>query len=237
MKNELSIIIPIYNERNNILVLTNKIIFNLKKIKYEIIFVDDNSPDNSKKTLSELKKKFKFFKPILRNKKRDLTQSCFEGIDKAKYENILIMDGDLQHNPKYIKKMLLELNKKKLDVVIGARKLLSGKNEGLSEFRRFASIILIYFFKIFKINTNDPMSGFFLFKKKNYLSNKKNFYGRGFKILADILINSKKDLKTKDIIIKFERRYDSKSKMNYKILYILIKFYLFSLLKKLRIVI
>ena len=52
MKNELSIIIPIYNERNNILVLTNKIIFNLKKIKYEIIFVDDNSPDNSKKTLS-----------------------------------------------------------------------------------------------------------------------------------------------------------------------------------------
>ena len=75
------------------------------------------------------------------------------------------------------------------------------------------------------------MSGFFFFKKKIYFSNKKNFYGKGFKILADILINSKTDLKTKDVFIKFERRYDSQSKMNYKILYILIKFYLFSLFK------
>ena len=70
MKNELSIIIPIYNEKNNILILTDKIILNLKKIKYEIIFVDDNSTDNSRKTLFELKKKYKFFKPILRKKKK-----------------------------------------------------------------------------------------------------------------------------------------------------------------------
>ena len=178
-----------------------------------------------------MEKKYEFFKPILRDKKRDLTQSCFDGIKKAKYENILVMDGDLQHNPKYINKMLYELNKEKLDVVIGARKLLSGKNQGLSEFRRFASIILIFFFRIFKINTNDPMSGFFIFKKRIYFSNKKNFYGEGFKILADILINSKKNLKTKDIIIKFERRYDSQSKMNLRILFILIKFYFFSLFK------
>ena len=127
--------------------------------------------------------------------------------------------------------MLLELNKEKLDVVIGARELLSGKNQGLSELRRFASITLIFFFRIFKINTNDPMSGFFVFKKKIYFSNKKNFYGRGFKVLADILINSKKNLKTKDIIIKFERRYDSQSKMNFRILFILIKFYFYSLFK------
>ena len=55
MKNKLSIIIPIFNEKNNILILTKKIIFNLKKIKYEIIYVDDNSLDYSKKVLSELK--------------------------------------------------------------------------------------------------------------------------------------------------------------------------------------
>ena len=51
MKNKLSIIIPIFNEKNNILILTKKIIFNLKKIKYEIIYVDDNSLDHSKKVL------------------------------------------------------------------------------------------------------------------------------------------------------------------------------------------
>ena len=232
MKISLSIIIPILNEENNIKILTNKIIQNLKKIKYEIIFVDDNSTDGSKKILFKLKKKYKFFRPIFRNKNRDLSQSCFDGIKKAKYENILIMDGDLQHNPKYIKKMLIELNKKKLDVVIGARRLLEGKNKGLSEVRRYVSIILIYFFKIFKIQTVDPMTGFFIFKRKIFFLNKKNLYGHGFKILADILINSKKDLKSKDIFIRFDRRYDSRSKMNYKVVYILIKFYFFSLAKK-----
>ena len=99
-KKDLSIVIPILNEEKNIIPLTNKIKKNLKKIKFEIIFVDDRSIDNSKKVLLSLKKKYKFFKPILRNEvSRDLTQSCFLGIEKSKSENILIMDGDMQHDP------------------------------------------------------------------------------------------------------------------------------------------
>jgi dolichol-phosphate mannosyltransferase len=78
----LSIVIPVLNESNNIQNLTNKIIYNLKKINFELIFVDDNSIDKSAKILNILKKKYKFFKPIFRKKKRDLTQSCFEGIKK-----------------------------------------------------------------------------------------------------------------------------------------------------------
>ncbi|MDB3888534.1 hypothetical protein N9341_03245, partial [Candidatus Pelagibacter sp.] len=112
------------------------------------------------------------------------------------------------------------------------RPLIKGPNSGLSETRRLASKILIYFFLIFKIKTSDPMSGYFLFSKKIYLQNKNNFFGKGFKILADFLINSKKSLKTKDYFISFKRRYSDKSKMNFKILYILIQFYLTSLLNK-----
>ena len=147
MKGKLSLIIPILNEEKNILPLTKKIIQNLKKIKYEIIFVDDSSIDNSQIKLKALKKKYKFFRSILRNKKKDLTQSCFDGIRRSKFENILVMDGDLQHDPKYIKKMFKVYKKYNLDIVIGSRKLLSGKNQGLSELRRFASIILIYFLR------------------------------------------------------------------------------------------
>ena len=77
------------------------------------------------------------------------------------------------------------------------------------------------------------MSGFFLFKKNIYERNKKNYFGKGFKILADIIINSKENLQIKDIYIDFKRRYESKSKMNTKILFILIQFYLKSLIKKL----
>ena len=232
MKNKISIVIPALNEEKNIKPLTKKIIENLRNIKFEIIFVDDNSVDQSKNVLLAISEKYKFFNPLLRKKDRDLTQSCFDGIEKSKYPNILIMDADLQHNPKYIPIMLKVFNNNN-DVVVGARKLTSGKNKGLSEFRRFASVILIFFFKIFNIKTTDPMSGFFIFKKKLYKKNKKYYFGKGFKILADILINSKDKLKTKDVYIDFNRRYESESKMSFKILVILIQFYLISLLKKL----
>jgi dolichol-phosphate mannosyltransferase len=232
MKGKLSLIIPILNEEKNIIPLTKRIIQNLKKIKYEIIFVDDGSTDNSQLKLKVLKKKYKFFRPILRNKKKDLTQSCFDGVRQSKFENILVMDGDLQHDPKYIKKMFKIYKKYNLDIVIGSRKLLLGKNQGLSELRRFTSIMLIYFFRIFKIKTNDPMSGFFIFKKEIYYKNKKFFFGKGFKILADFLINSKQNLKTRDIAIDFNRRYNSESKMSLSVLLILIQFYLLSLVKK-----
>tara|TARA_B100001939_G_scaffold171887_1_gene148154 strand:+ start:344 stop:1048 length:705 start_codon:yes stop_codon:yes gene_type:complete len=232
MGHEISIVIPALNEEKNIKPLTLRIIKVLKKNKFEIIFVDDNSTDQSKKILLALSKKYKFFKPIFRKKNRDLTQSCFDGIKKSKYKNILILDADLQHNPKYIPQIFKEFNKGK-DIVIGARKLTSGKNKGLSETRRFASVFLIFLFKVFDIQTKDPMSGFFLFKKDIYLKNKTRFFGKGFKILADLLINSKAKLKTKDVFIDFNRRYESESKMNIKILLILIQFYVTSLIKKL----
>lgn len=232
MQNNVSIIIPAFNEEKNIQPLTKKILKNLKKFEFEIIFVDDSSSDESKSILLSLSKKYKFFNPILRKKQRDLTQSCFDGIEKSKYQNILIMDADLQHNPKYIPKMIKKFNKK-IDVIIGARKLILGKNKGLSETRRYASIILIYLFQVFKIKTVDPMSGFFMFKKKIYLKNKSRFFGKGFKILVDILINSKSKLITKDIYIDFDRRHKDKSKMNFRILFILVQFYITSLLKKL----
>lgn len=233
MKKSLSIIIPVLNEELNIKPLTNKIIKTLKKYKFEIIFVDDSSTDSSKKILKKLKSKYPYFKPIFRSKKRDLSKSCFDGIKKSKYENILIMDGDLQHDPKFIPKMFNKYIKNNLDLVVGARKLYKPNNPGLSETRRFASLILIKLFSFFNIKTKDPMSGFFLFKKKIFNKNKEKYFGKGFKILADLIINSKPSLNTEDVYIDFKRRYENESKMNYKILLILINFYLISLIKKL----
>ena len=232
-KKNLSIVIPVLNESNNIQFLTDKIIKKLKNIEFEVIFVDDNSKDNSYKILKSLQKKYYFFNPIFRKKERDLTQSCFDGIRKSKFDKILIMDGDMQHDPKYILPMYNKLNKLNCDIVVGARPLSKGPNQGLSEIRRLASNILIFCFSIFEMKTSDPMSGFFIFKKEIYLKNKKNYFGKGFKILADILINSKNNLIVKDFFIRFKRRYDDKSKMSLKILMILIKFYLISIFKKL----
>ena len=231
---KISIIIPIYKEEKNIFELTNKIRQSLKSVKYEIIFVDDNSKDGTKKILKKLKKKYKYFGFIIRKKKKDLTQSCFDGIEKSKYNLVLIMDGDLQHNPKYVLKMIDKYYSKNADVVVATRDLFYGKNPGLNYFRKLFSIILIILFNsLIGKKTKDPMSGFFLFNKKIYNNNKKNYFGKGYKILADILYNSSENLRIVDYDINFGHRLKNKSKMNFKILLILLEFLLKKFIKKL----
>ena len=103
MSNGVSIVIPILNEEKNLKKLVKKIKFFLKNFKYEIIFIDDNSRDNSHKILKKIKLKDKKINYYIRKKStRDLSQSCILGFQKSKFNNILVMDGDLQHDPRYM---------------------------------------------------------------------------------------------------------------------------------------
>jgi glycosyltransferase involved in cell wall biosynthesis len=84
MQNNFSIVIPVLNEEENIEKLTKRIAYFFTKFSYEIIFVDDNSIDNSEYIFKKLKKKYKNFKFYIRkNKKRDLSKSCIYGFKKS----------------------------------------------------------------------------------------------------------------------------------------------------------
>ena len=177
--NELSIVIPILNEAKNISRLIPRINEVKKKIKikkFEILLIDDNSYDNIKNVVTKLRKKFSYLKlHIRKDKRKDLSKSCIDGFNIAKYKNILVMDGDLQHPPEYITKLYRVFIRQKLDVVIGSRDLLKRENYGLSRIRKLFSIILIFIINFLLGNkTRDPMSGFFIFKKKIF-KKKKNF--------------------------------------------------------------
>ena len=178
-----SIIIPVYKEFHNIKKLYLKIHKYLKGNIYEVIFVDDSSNDGTKELLKKIKKQNKNFNYIIRKKKRDLTQSCFDGIKKAKYDYIQIMDGDLQHNPKYVINLKNILIKKNVDLVVGGRNLITGENPGLPFVRRMSSILIVFMFYIFGKKTIDPMSGFFLFKKKFIIKIKSIFLVKVIKFL------------------------------------------------------
>jgi len=219
MKNKFSILIPTYNEKKNIEYLISKIKKNLKKFIYEIIIVDDNSSDGSKKILKNIKSKNNMFNYFIRkNKNKDLCKSIILGIAKTKYENIIIMDGDLQHNPKYLTKICKIFSKKNLDFLVCSRNF--NKRYGLSFIRYHSSKTLIFFvnFMLGK-KVTDPMSGFFIFKKNFFILNKRKVYNKGFKILLNLLYSTKKKLKIYEQTIIFEKRFNNKSKMNYKVLY------------------
>ena len=208
-----SIIIPILNEEKNIVKLVKKIKLFLKKYKYEIIFVDDNSNDKSHCILKNLKKINKNITYYVRKKNKDLSQSCIFGFKKSKYKNILVMDGDLQHNPKYLPKMISAFNKKKLDFLVGSRNFRSAKKEGLSFIRFYSSkIIISVFFLFVGKKTIDPMSGFFIFKKTIFEKNKSNLFGKGYKILSDLIYSSNNAYKINDFIIRFETRKKAQAK-------------------------
>ena len=226
MKTSISIIIPILNEEKNIKKLYQEIKKKLIDIKYEVIFVDDKSVDGSINILKKIKTEDKRFNFIIHNGKRDLTQSCFQGIRKSKNNLIVIMDGDLQHNPVYIKLLLNKILKNRSYLVIGSRDFTNLDAHSISPTRVFFSKFLIFLLKIISgKDYTDPMSGFFIFRRNIYFNNKKKLYGKGYKILADFIYNIP-NLKISEITIKFRSRGGGDSKMSINILIILVLFML-----------
>ena len=216
-----SIVIPVFNESKNLPLLIKQIYKILKSKKFELIIVDDNSNDETKYIMKKIKKKnMKFF---IRKKDRDLTKSCVFGFEKSKYKNILVMDGDLQHRPIDILKLLKVYENRKADFVIGTRKLFEKKEHNLGFLRLSASRLLILIVNFFLgRKTSDPMSGFFIFKKKIYTDNKNKLFNRGYKILMDLIYTDNKKRAIFDVGINFDTRKKGISKMNFKILIYLI---------------
>ena len=97
------------------------------------------------------------------------------------------MDGDLQHDPIFLNNMISKFNSKNLDFIVGSRNFKSERIKELSFLRYYLKKFLINLFFLFVgKKTQDPMSGFFIFKKK-CIRNNKIYFGRGYKILSDLL--------------------------------------------------
>ena len=216
-----SIIIPTLNEEKNLKLLVEKIFYYLKRFNFEIIIVDDNSSDNTKSVLNYLKKRYANFTFIIRKGTPDLSQSVIEGFEKSKYESILVMDADMQHNPIYLPRMATLFFKRNKDFVVAVRDF--NKKLGINFIRKnFSKTVIAFINYIFGFKTKDPMSGFFIFKKKFYKKNKKKLFGKGFKILFDLLY-SEKILDVQDFSIKFDMRKNNASKVSLKISFLLIR--------------
>ena len=230
-----SIIIPIFKEKKNLLKLMYRLNKNLKsmKLKYEVIFIDDNSQDGSFELFKKNKKKnMKFY--IRKENPKDLSKSVLYGFKKARFNNLVVMDGDLQHKPNDLIKLIHHFKNNKNDLVIGVRNLTNLKNSKLSFPRFFASKILILITNfLFNIKLKDPMSGFFIVKKRIIQKSYKFLFLKGYKILLDIILSFPKKLKIDEIEIDFDHRKKGHSKMNSKILYQLL---LFIFIKKLKII-
>jgi len=158
IKSKLSIIIPTYNEAENINILLEEIINVVKNMDYEIIVVDDGSTDKTVDNIFKSYSQNNKIKIIQREFDKGLLQSIKFALQSISGEYFLVMDGDGQHSPKNILTLLKDLEKN--DLSIGIRDLeettsISKKRSLLSKF--FNSIVGY----IFKKKLSDPLTGFF----------------------------------------------------------------------------
>jgi len=185
----ISIIIPTYNERDNLEELVSRIDGALAGVDYEIVIVDDNSPDGTADLARELSSKYPI-KVKVRPGKMGLSSAVVEGLELAEGEVVAVMDADLQHPPE----LLPELYRKVMegcDIVIASRYVEGGSVTGWGLIRRMiskGSILLAWIFLPKVRGIRDPSSGYFMFRRSVVEEIFGELDPKGFKILLEVLV-------------------------------------------------
>jgi dolichol-phosphate mannosyltransferase len=183
----LTVIVPTYNERENISELIEKIEHVLRNIEYEIIVVDDNSLDGTADMVETLNARYGNILILRRLSKLGLISAILAGIEVSRGSFVAVMDADLQHPPELLPRMLKEVMSG-VDITIASRYSLGGRIERWDILSRIVSRGAIWYAHLLLPQTRrvkDPVSGYFMFKKE--ILNGIRFEGSGFKFLIELL--------------------------------------------------
>ena len=217
IKPELTVVVPCFNERENIRPLVDLLGSALGDIQWEVVFVDDDSPDGTAQEVIELSESITNVRLLHRIGRRGLAGACIEGILSSSAPLVAVMDADLQHDERKLANMYsLMLSDETVDLTVGSRHVEGGSaSGGLSKIRSLGSDLAIGLArKTLKINVSDPMSGYFMVRRTSFNQVVTNLQPQGFKILADMISASRGRWKIKEIGYEFRSRQFGESKMD-----------------------
>ena len=212
MSKAISLIIPTYNERDNIMSLVQRIHGALSNYDYEIVFVDDDSIDGTAELASALSAKYPV-KVIVRKNKRGLASAVVSGLEQITGQIVGVMDADLQHPPEVIPSLIQRIESG-ADVVIASRYVRGGACQGWNLTRKVISKGAIFLAHMLLPSTRqvrDPMSGFFMLKRQ-VIANA-DLKPTGYKILLEILMAGEFG-KVVEVPYTFITRSRGESKLN-----------------------
>ena len=213
---KVSIVVPTYNERENVRPLCQGIGAALDNLwDYEIIIVDDNSPDGTQDVVRELAVENARIKLLARPGKQGLGTAVKEGFSLATGDYWVMMDADLSHRPSELPRILEGL--KKFDIVVGSRYVAGGAVENWPIWRQWASRIASMFGRVIVgLDVRDLTSGLAAFRKATLEPILPRLNPKGFKLLLEILANNSGSSNVKEIPITFVDREKGKSKASGK---------------------
>jgi dolichol-phosphate mannosyltransferase len=212
----LSIVVPTFNEIGNVAELRDRLAAALEGIDWELIYVDDDSPDGTAERLVQMAQSDRRVHCLLRIGRRGLASACIEGMLASSAPYVAVIDADLQHDETRLPRMLELLQDPSVDVVVGSRYVESGSVAGWDASRarlsrmatRLAQLVL-------KADLHDPMSGFFMIRREVLLRCiRAGVSGVGFKILLDLFATAPEPLRFREVPYTFRSRHSGQSKLD-----------------------
>jgi dolichol-phosphate mannosyltransferase len=212
---ELSVVVPTFNERENIPRLIDTLRAALPDTAWELIIVDDNSPDGTSETAKSIAAADSRIRCIRRVGRRGLAGACLEGILASQAQYVAVMDGDLQHDEGLLKPMLQLLRRDAANIVVATRYADGGSAAALSSQRAFGSRLATKLaHRLLKLELSDPMSGFFMLRRELVEKIAPRLSTQGFKILLDIVVTAGDSLRIAELPFKFRQRLYGESKLD-----------------------
>src|SRR3984885_7799003 len=215
---ELSIIVPTFNERTNVPLLVERLERLLTECDWEVVFVDDNSPDGTAAAARVIGEADARVRCIRRIGRRGLSGACLEGMLASQARFVAVMDADLQHDEALLAGMLARLRPGDVDVAGASRYVGDGSAEGLAgrraSYSRWSTDLAR---RLLRVSLTDPMSGFFMLRRGTIEELAPKLSSQGFKILLDIVATAGGTLRIAELPYVFRERQHGESKLDARI--------------------
>ena len=210
----LSVVVPTFNERDNVTTLYKRLEATFGATPWEVVFVDDNSPDGTWEVVRGLAQRDPRVRCIRRIGRRGLSGACIEGILAASAPYAAVIDADLQHDETQLPKMLALMQNGQAELVVGSRYVEGGSADSFNKQRAGASALATEVAKrTLGVKVADPMSGFFMIRRDRFEQLAPQLSTQGFKILLDIIASARGELRTVEVPYTFGSRLHGESKL------------------------
>jgi dolichol-phosphate mannosyltransferase len=216
---ELTVVAPTFNEVANVARLVDKLAAALAGIAWEVIFVDDDSPDGTASAVKEIAARDGRVRCLRRVGRRGLSGAVIEGALASASPFVAVIDADMQHDETLLGQMLAKLKSGEAELVIGSRYLdAHGLDEGLSPVRKLGSRVAAGVGrKVLHANVSDPVSGFFMARREVIERVAPKLAPTGFKVLFDIIASQEGPLRIAELPYQFHAREAGQSKLDSRV--------------------
>jgi dolichol-phosphate mannosyltransferase len=213
---DLVVVVPTFNECDNIAPLLAKLAVALQGIHWEVVFVDDDSTDGTIAVLEQACRSDRRVRSVRRLGRRGLASAVVEGIQTSFAPFIAVMDADLQHDERLLAPMLAMLRNDEADIVVGSRYVAEGGVGDWDRRRRRISLVATQLSRLVLKGRalTDPMSGFFMLKRATFDAAVRRLSQEGYKVLLDIVASSPAAPRIKEVPYVFGLRRHGESKLD-----------------------